>query len=112
MKKFIVGAALVAALAIPATAIAADLNPDHIGTSCPAGFVGTYHFVNPQTGGTQTPGILTATIGGVQYVVTAYKVNNQMQHFEIVDAEGAVTAASTNLPGKLNISGFECTEKK
>jgi hypothetical protein len=112
MRKYFAGAALVAALAIPATAIAADLHDPHVGTSCPAGFVGTYHFVNNQTGGATAAGTLNATIGGVNYSVSAYMVNQNVQHFLIEDAEGAVTAASTNLPGRLVISDFTCEEKK
>jgi hypothetical protein len=112
MRKHIWAVAVLAALVIPATAIAATLNPAHVGSSCPTGSVGTYHFVNPQTDGTETAGTLEATIGGVLYTVTAYKVNQNMQHFLIEDAAGAVTAAETDLPGKLNISDFSCSEKK
>lgn len=112
MRKYFAGAVLVAALAIPTVAIAANLHTPHIGTSCPAGFVGTYHFVNNQTDGAQNAGTLNAVIGGVNYSVLAYKVNQNVQHFLIEGAAGAVTSASTNLPGRLVISDFTCEEKK
>jgi hypothetical protein len=111
MRKYFAGAALLVALAIPATAIAASLHGPHLGTSCPDGFVGTYHFVNPQTDGA-AQGTLNATIGGDAYSVLAYKVNQHTQHFLIEDAEGAVTFAESTLPGKLVISDFACSEKK
>jgi hypothetical protein len=112
MRKLIAGIGLVVALAIPTVAWAADLHGPHVGTSCPAGFVGDYHFVNNQTQGTQTAGTLTAIFGGFTHTVTAYKVNQNVQHFLVEDAEGAVTQASTNLPGRLVISNFTCEEKK
>jgi hypothetical protein len=113
MRKFIAGVAFVAALAIPASVTAASLHAPHLGSGCPTGFVGTFHFVNNQTGGVQTPGTLTATIGGVTYVVTAYQVNQNVQHFLIEDAAGAISAASTGaLPGNLVLSDLTCTEKK
>ena len=112
MRKFIVGVALAAALAIPAAATAVDLHQPHVGLGCSAGFVGTFHFVNNQTGGATAKGTLTAVIGGTQYVVEAYKVNQNVQHFLVEDAEGKIDSASTDLPGRLVLSDFTCEEKK
>lgn len=112
MRKYFVGALLVVALMIPTAAWAVNLHTPHLGSGCSAGFVGTFHFVNNQTGGQQTPGILTAVIGGVNYSVTAYKVNQNVQHFLIEDAEGSIGSASSNLNGNLVLSDLTCTEKK
>ena len=112
MRKVLILVGLVAALAIPAAATAVDLHEPHLGTGCPSGFVGTFHFVNNQTGGETDEGTLTAVIGGTQYVVEAYKVNQNVQHFLIEDAEGSIESASTNLQGRLVLSDYTCEEKK
>jgi hypothetical protein len=112
VRKFIVGAALAAALVIPASVTAADLHEPHLGLGCSTGFVGTFHFVNNQTGGEQSQGTLTAVIGGTQYVVGAYKINQNVQHFLVEDAEGTIESASTDLDGRLVLSDFSCEEKK
>jgi hypothetical protein len=112
MRKFFVGAALVVALAIPTAAWAATLNTAQLGSGCPTGFVGTFHFVNNQTGGETDPGTLEATIGGTNYSVDAYQVNRNTQHFLIEDAEGSISSAETDLEGNLVLSDLTCTEKK
>jgi len=112
MRKYFVGALVVVALAIPTAAWSVNLHTPHLGSGCSTGFVGTFHFVNNQTGGTQTPGTLDAVIGGTHYQVLAYKVNQNVQHFLIEDAEGSIASASTNLAGKLVLSDLTCTEKR
>jgi len=109
MRKFLAGLALLAALAIPAVAMAANLHTDHVGTTCADG--GTFHFVNNQTGGILTPGTLTANFTGGTVVATADHVNRGTQHWTI-EAVGRLDGASTNLPGKLVLSDFTCEEKK
>ncbi len=112
MRKYLVAVLAVVALAIPTAAWAATLHTPHLGSGCSAGFVGTFHFVNNQTGGVQTAGTLTAVIGGTNYVVTAYKVNQNVQHFLIVGAEGSISSAHTGgLPGNLVLSDLTCSQK-
>jgi hypothetical protein len=109
-----VTAALVTGLALGTSgaALAAELHPPHLGSSCPEGFVGTYHFVNNQVPAGSRTGHLNATWTEDSCSTDAYKVNRSVQHFLCVDKEGALTAASTNLGGKLVLSDFTCTEEK
>ena len=111
----ILGAVLGVALAVASSsAFAAELS-NGIGESCSGD--GTWHFVNNQTGGTQTPGTLTATFvdaHGNTYsqTVNAYKVLQSVQHFTVA-ASGTLQYASTgNLPGRLVLSDYTCDPKK
>jgi hypothetical protein len=80
------------------------------GQSC-GDFIGTWHFVNNQTGGA-APGTLTATwSSGDTCSVGPSAVNNNVQHFDCI-ASGTLLSASTNLPGRLVLSDFTCGEKK
>ncbi|MBH0200280.1 MAG: hypothetical protein HP497_12810 [Nitrospira sp.] len=80
------------------------------GQSCGAAD-GTWHFVNNQTGGAAA-GTLTATwASGDTCTTTASAVNKSTQHFYCT-ASGALTGASTNLPGKLVLSDFSCETSK
>lgn len=80
------------------------------GQSCGAAS-GTWHFVNNQTGGASA-GTLTATwASGDTCTTTASTVNKSNQHFYCT-ASGALTGASTNLPGKLVLSDFTCETSK
>ncbi len=80
------------------------------GQSCGAAD-GTWHFVNNQTGGA-APGTLTATwASGDTCTVGASAVNKSTQHF-YCQASGALTGATTNLPGKLVLSDFSCETSK
>jgi hypothetical protein len=79
------------------------------GQSC-GDLTGTWHFVNNQTGGAAA-GVLTATwSSGDSCVVGATNVNKSTQHFYCT-ASGALTSASTNLPGRLVLSDFTCEKK-
>jgi hypothetical protein len=110
MKKWTTVLVAVVALA-GATLMAATLNPSQIGSSCPAGSIGTYHFVNNQTGGAGA-GTLTATWDSGNSCTTGpYKVLANTQHFTCT-AEGALTSASTNLPGNLVLSDWTCSPVK
>jgi hypothetical protein len=72
---------------------------------------GTWHFVNNQTGGAAA-GVLTANFStGYQCVTNPSAVNNNMQHFYCYSS-GALLGASTNLPGRLQLSDFSCETKK
>ena len=86
MRKLIGLAILVVALAIPTAAWAANLSNAN-GQTCEG--PGTWHFVNNQTGGTQTPGTLIANFSnGETVTVGATKVLASTQHF-FVSTPGA-----------------------
>jgi len=99
---------LVLVLSFNTLALAATLG-NWSGQSC-GDSVGTWHFVNNQTGGA-APGQLTATIGGVTQTVAPSAVNKNTQHFIVISA-GALEDAFTNLPGKLVLSDFSCDVKE
>jgi hypothetical protein len=104
--------AAIAAVAV-GTAYAVDLHTPHLGSSCPAGFVGNYHFVNNQIPeGTGTGTLWASWNSGDTCQVDAYKVNLHTQHFRCEGMLGVLTAASTNLPGKLVLSDYTCTRIK
>jgi hypothetical protein len=109
LRKLIGLAVLIVALAIPTAALAATLTN---GSSQTCGDSATWHFVNNQTGGAAA-GTLTATFNtpsGTLVITTgATTVLNNTQHF-FVSTPGAATlvTASTNLPGRLQLSDFEC----
>lgn len=112
MRKYLAVACLttLATVAIATPVVAADLS-NGSGQSCPEGSVGTYHFVNNQTGGAAA-GTLTATFSdGTVWVVGASQVNRNTQHF-IVESEGALVSASTDLAGRLVLSDFSCGDVK
>lgn len=80
------------------------------GQSC-GDAVGTWHFVNNQTGGAAA-GTLTATFSSGETCTTGPSaVLNNTQHF-ICEASGTLTGASTNLPGRLVLSDFTCDDTK
>jgi hypothetical protein len=87
MRKIAVLVGVIAALAIPATAIAVDLQPSHVGTTCESG--GSFHFV--AIGGTASS-VLTVKFDGQTSVIgTPDKSNNGTAHWTI-DASARSTA--------------------
>jgi hypothetical protein len=118
MRKILMLLGLVAALAIPAAALAATLDTGKFGDfisngdKCSSG--AWYHFVNNQTGGASA-GTLTTSFSNPsdQFPgndVGPLAVNQNVQHF-YVWSKGHLDSASTNLPGKLVISGYACGKK-
>ena len=94
------------AMGLTGTASAANLS-NLSGQSCGT-FTGTWHFVNNQTGGVATPGTLNASwSSGNTCTVSASKVLANTQHFYCT-ASGQLLGASTNLPGRLQLSDFSC----
>jgi hypothetical protein len=94
-------------MGLTGTASAANLS-NLSGQSCGT-FTGTWHFVNNQTGGVATPGTLNASwSSGNTCTVSASKVLANTQHFYCT-ASGQLLGASTNLPGRLQLSDFSCT---
>ena len=109
MKKLVFGVATAFALAT-GIATAATMTGNGLGSSCAT--PGDWHFVNNQTNGAG-PGTLTATIGGVVYSgVAPSQVSANNQQFWIYDAPGTLTAASTDLPGRLVLSDLLCDDDK
>lgn len=114
MRKFLVLAGLIAALAIPAAAAAATLHEAHKGTACPAGSVGVWHFVNNQTGGAPG-GTLTAEFStGTIVDNTPDKVNRSVLQWYVLTPAGATldNANTGNIPGNLVLSDFSCEGSK
>jgi hypothetical protein len=109
MKKILgLTAMAVAVGAVCVTAWAANL-ANLSGQSC-GDDDGVWHFVNNQTGGAGA-GVLTATFSsGVTCTTGPSKVLSSVQHF-YCGSSGALTGASTNLPGRLVLSDFTCTKK-
>lgn len=99
-----------AAIALSVTGVASAATISNLnGQSC-GGLTGTWHFVNNQTGGAAA-GTLNATwSSGDTCTVVASAVNQNTQHF-FCTASGALTSASTNLPGRLVLSDFTCEVK-
>ena len=114
MRRFFVVSALLAALAIPAAAAAATLHTPHKGTACPAGSVGTWHFVNNQTDGA-LGGTLTAIFStGTIVDSTPDKVNRSVMHWTISTPAGATLndANTGSVPGNLVLSDYSCEGSK
>ncbi len=109
MRRYIVLVGLLAALAIPATALAVTLHTPHVGTTCADG--GSFHFVANGVDG--QVGTLTATFSGGGSVVNlpAQKSNQGTNHWTI-DGIGTLTGASATVGTKLVLSDFTCFEKK
>lgn len=113
MKRLTTVIAVVAALtaAMAAPAIAADLSNGD-GQTCEG--PGIWHFVNNQTGRGAPAGELTAVFddgegGTITVTVGASDVNRNMQHFYVeTDGDATLVSASTDLPGKLVLSDFDC----
>lgn len=110
-KRIWTAGAAVALVITGSPAVAAELSNAN-GQSCEHG--GTWHFVNNQTGGTQTPGTLTAKFSsGEVWVVQSPKVLKSVQHFYVSTEAGAeLLSASTNLPGRLVLSDYTCDDVK
>ena len=106
-------AAPLAVFAAVGVGVAADLHTPHLGSSCPEGFVGNYHFVNNQIPeGTPQGTLMAGWDSGDSCTVSAYKVNLKNQHFRCTGVAGALQYAYTDLPGRLVLSDFTCTGVK
>jgi hypothetical protein len=108
MRKLFITLGIIAALAIPATALAVSVNPSHIGSSCPGS--GTWHFVSP---GGDSGSRLTAVFSGGTYGPAApTKTNNGTAHWTFT-ASGTLQSASTTGAGnRLLLSDYTCASKK
>lgn len=109
MKRYLVIAAALVALAIPASALAVGLHEAHIGSTC-GDSTGTWHFVANQVGGLKPKGTLTANFSSGTVVATADHVTAGSQHWTI-EAAGTLNGASATVGGKLVLSDFVCEKK-
>lgn len=100
---------LVAVVALAGGTLMAATIDNLSGQSC-GDLTGTWHFVNNQTGGAAAGTLTAAWDSGDTCTVGAAAVNKSTQHF-FCTASGALTSASTNLPGKLVLSDFTCEDK-
>lgn len=108
-RKYWVAGATLALVTISSPAVAATISNAH-GQSC-GDAIGTWHFVNNQTGGA-TAGTLNATFSdGSVWNVGPRSVNQNTQHF-YVESTGTLVTATTTLPGKLVLSDFTCEDVK
>jgi hypothetical protein len=99
-------AAAVTALGLVGVADAATIE-NLSGQSCGA-FTGTWHFINNQVPAGSGTGTLNATwSSGNTCTVASSQVNKSTQHFYCT-AAGTLSAASTNLGGRLVLSHFTC----
>jgi len=110
MRKATLALLIVAAIG-GATLMAANIGSTFIGQGCAPGFIGSFHFVNNQTGGAGAGQLSATWDSGDTCQVGAYSVLSNTQHFSCM-ATGLLTSASTNLPGKLVLSHYTCTDTK
>jgi hypothetical protein len=108
MKKLLFVVGVVIAFAIPATALAVNINSGQLGTGCPGD--GTYHFVAP---GGSASSLLTVDFSGSGDVtaIAPTKVNNGTAHWTI-DASGTIVSASATNADRLVLSDATCDQKK
>jgi hypothetical protein len=120
MRRLLVVAVLLGALAIPLAALGATLQKG-AGASCPDGMVGTWEFVNNQTEGAPA-GKLHAIFYLAEYgadihfgpvrpdEATFGRVNRNTQKWTLFTNNSArFVSASTDLPGKLVLQSFSCS---
>lgn len=120
MRRLLVVAVLLGALAIPLGALGATLGKG-AGASCPDGMVGTWEFVNNQTEGAP-PGKLHAVFYLAEYSAnidfgpvtpdeaTFGKVNKNTQKWTLYTNNSArLVSADTTLPGRLVLQSFSCS---
>jgi hypothetical protein len=108
VKKVLMFVGVIAALAIPATAIGVDLHDPHVGVGCSEG--GTFHFVAPG-GGADSRLTVDFSGGGDVTDMAPTKYNNGTAHWTF-DASGTIVSGSATNADKLVLSDYECDEKK
>ena len=112
MGKVILAVAALVALALPATAVPAELKAAHRNVvTCADG--GSFHFVQNQTGTTTAGNTLIAQFTGGNVVQDEDKVTPGGTYHWTVTGTGTLVTATTDVAaGKLVLSDFTCSEKK
>jgi hypothetical protein len=104
------------AMAVPLAA--AELHDDHKGTSCGAGYEGTWHFVNNQVKDGNFGDLYVLTDAGLFGPFASEKVLKSTQHWTITGASTLINAWTGEAPlpgtgsGKLVLSDYSCREVK
>lgn len=117
MRRYVLAALLLVALAIPATATAAYLHSPQRGSKCDVTGVTGWHFVNNQYGGVNpSTAQLTAVFStGTVGPITTTKWNNGTIHWTVFTPSGATlqnawtTIGGVQVAGKLVLS--DCFKK-
>lgn len=109
MRKLFILAGLIAALAIPASALAVGLHEPHVGLGCSDG--GTFHFVANGVNGQVGALTVDFSIGGDVTGLVSLK-NNKGTNQWTIDASGTILSASATQGDKLVLSDFTCDAKK
>jgi|SRR5215471_5038610 len=117
MRRYIALGAIVLGLVVASAASAATLNTskfgDLISTGAQCAHGAVYHFVNNGLGNEGLPdGTISFQFSGHSASSAGASFNNgPTQHF-FVTSTGTLQWASTDLPGKLVLSGVACAKKK
>jgi hypothetical protein len=120
-KRILAGIGLFVGLTLSGAvpAVAAELNPSQVGTSCETAAL--WHFVNNQTGGAQAGFIQVIFDSGEVVTVAATQVNNSSMQFFVSSSGGAAiesaktytdSTLTTQLPGRLVLSDLFCDDTK
>ena len=102
-QRISAGFAALCAVGVADSATISNLSGQSCGSQ-----LGTWHFVNNQTGGA-ADGSLLANFSSGQCIVAPVKNTGSTQHFYCVGYSGSLLGASTGaLPGRLVLSDFSC----
>jgi hypothetical protein len=109
MRKALAVFAAVASLGVVgvSVAVAADLQADKVGQSCPGGVTGEWHFVNNQTGGGSSALTTTWSTSPSPVVTAPSKVNKSVTQYDVTH-DGVLLSATTTLGGKI-VASPVCT---
>ena len=110
MRKAIAVSAVVASLGVVgvSVALAADLQDNFVGTSCPAGGTGAWHFVNVQTGGESSALTTTWSTSPSPVITAPSEVNRKVTQYNVTH-DGVLLSATTSLGGKI-VADVDCGE--
>jgi hypothetical protein len=102
MRKALAVFAAVTSLGVvgASVAVAAELQADNVGQSCPGGATGQWHFVNTQTGGGLSALTTTWSTSPSPVVTAPSKVNQNVTKYEVTH-DGVLLSATTSLGGKI-----------
>jgi hypothetical protein len=111
MKNAMLALVIGLVLGVSGAALAATLNPAHIGSTCDGS--GLWHFVNNQTGGGAGTLTLDFNDGCDVVSVVRTKVLTSVNQWDVTTSgDCTLEGASTNLLGNLVLSDLFCIPKK